>query len=335
LVASALVVGSAVAASITGFTPSSGIENIANACVGSRITITGAGFAQDSQGNPVAVTGVSFNGTPAASFAVGSDTMLYATVPASATTGPISIATSAGTVTSTAPFYVFRCAGFSPGGPVGGTPGSSASTVPTVTGFSPAQGTVGSKITISGSAFGNVIEVQIGGLAAKFTAVSKSMISATVPAGARTGKIAVTAPPDWIAKSAAKFTVIGANGKPITSPPPHPTTTPSQSTKPATTPTPGMSKPTTPSTPSFPLGDPSAGASVFASAGCATCHTLTAAGSTGTAGPNLDALQPSVAVIENQVEYGGDHMPAYGSTLTPQQIANLAAYVYQSTQRPA
>ena len=39
-------------------------------------------------------------------------------------------------------------------------------------------------------------------------------------------------------------------------------------------------------------GDASNGAQVFASAGCGGCHTLEAAGSSGTVGPNLDESQP-------------------------------------------
>ena len=35
-------------------------------------------------------------------------------------------------------------------------------------------------------------------------------------------------------------------------------------------------------------GDPEAGADIFASAGCGSCHTYEPAGSSGTAGPNLD-----------------------------------------------
>ena len=40
-------------------------------------------------------------------------------------------------------------------------------------------------------------------------------------------------------------------------------------------------------------GDATAGASVFESAGCGACHTLSAAGSSGTVGPNLDDAKPS------------------------------------------
>jgi large repetitive protein len=201
-----LVVNSAVAASITGFTPAAGIENIVNTCIGTQVTITGVGFAQDGQGGNVAVTGVSFNGTPAPSFRIGSDTTLYATVPATATTGPITVATSAGAATSTTPFYVFRCAANAPGGPIGGTAGSPGSTVPTVTSFSPAKGGPGARVTISGTAFSGVTKVQIGGVVAKFTVVSASTITATVPAKAKTGKISVTAP-DGTRTSSAKFIV--------------------------------------------------------------------------------------------------------------------------------
>ena len=78
-------------------------------------------------------------------------------------------------------------------------------------------------------------------------------------------------------------------------------------------------------------GDPQAGKAVFASAGCSACHTLKAAGSTGTVGPNLDQLKPAEDVIVHQVEVGGGPMPAFKDTLTPKQIQDVAAFVYVST----
>jgi len=78
-------------------------------------------------------------------------------------------------------------------------------------------------------------------------------------------------------------------------------------------------------------GDPVDGASVFQSAGCGGCHTLAAAGSTGNVGPNLDTLAAGQAAIISQVTGGGGFMPSFGSTLTTQQIKDVAAYVYQST----
>ena len=90
--------------------------------------------------------------------------------------------------------------------------------------------------------------------------------------------------------------------------------------------------PTFPVTPAFKLkGDPTAGASLFGSKGCGTCHTLAAAHATGTVGPNLDQLKPSYRAVTAQVTNGGGQMPAFKSQLTAQQIADVAAYVVKST----
>ena len=69
------------------------------------------------------------------------------------------------------------------------------------------------------------------------------------------------------------------------------------------------------------------GKQVFASAGCAGCHTLQDAGATGNVGPNLDTLKPSKAVVAHQVEVGGGAMPAFKGKLTPAQIDAVAQYV--------
>jgi mono/diheme cytochrome c family protein len=74
-----------------------------------------------------------------------------------------------------------------------------------------------------------------------------------------------------------------------------------------------------------------AGKSVFASAGCASCHTLKAAGSSGTVGPNLDQLKPSVARVVKQVTNGGAIMPPFKDKLSPKQIQDVAAFVATST----
>jgi outer membrane protein assembly factor BamB len=68
------------------------------------------------------------------------------------------------------------------------------------------------------------------------------------------------------------------------------------------------------------------GASVFKSS-CASCHTLAAAGSNGTVGPNLDQLKPSDALVTKQVTNGGGGMPAFGGQLSKTQIASVAKYV--------
>jgi mono/diheme cytochrome c family protein len=105
-----------------------------------------------------------------------------------------------------------------------------------------------------------------------------------------------------------------------------------------TTPTPvtvvgkAPAAPQAPVTPAFSLkGDPAAGASVFTSAGCGGCHTLAAAHSSGTVGPNLDQLKPDYRHVTAQVTNGGAQMPSFKSSLSTQQIADVSAYVVKST----
>jgi len=74
-------------------------------------------------------------------------------------------------------------------------------------------------------------------------------------------------------------------------------------------------------------GDPEAGADVFASAGCGSCHTLADAESSGTVGPNLDNSSIDYEGALDQITNGGGGMKAYSGTLTEEEIANVAAYV--------
>jgi mono/diheme cytochrome c family protein len=93
---------------------------------------------------------------------------------------------------------------------------------------------------------------------------------------------------------------------------------------------------TTPTT-TFPIvpafktkGDPTSGKTIF-TGNCATCHTLAAANATGTIGPNLDALKPDYQAVTAQVTNGGAQMPPFKSSLSTQQIADVAAFVVVST----
>jgi mono/diheme cytochrome c family protein len=89
---------------------------------------------------------------------------------------------------------------------------------------------------------------------------------------------------------------------------------------------------TFPIVPAFHLkGDSKKGSAVWASNGCAACHTLAAAHATGTVGPNLDQLKPNYQAVTAQVTNGGAAMPAFKSKLSAQQIADVAAYVVDST----
>jgi mono/diheme cytochrome c family protein len=79
-------------------------------------------------------------------------------------------------------------------------------------------------------------------------------------------------------------------------------------------------------------GDPEAGKAVFTGASsCGGCHTLAAAGASGAVGPNLDETKPDNELIVSRVTEGLGGMPAFGEQLTPQQIADVAAYITQST----
>ena len=60
---------------------------------------------------------------------------------------------------------------------------------------------------------------------------------------------------------------------------------------------------------------------------CAGCHTLAAAGATGTVGPNLDQLKPPLARVQRQVIHGGVVMPAFQNVLTSAQIKAVAKFV--------
>jgi uncharacterized membrane protein len=76
------------------------------------------------------------------------------------------------------------------------------------------------------------------------------------------------------------------------------------------------------------------GKAVFVSSGCGSCHTLRDAGTTGTVGPNLDALRPPRDAIAQQVANGGGAMPSFRSQLSPAQIEAVADYVASVAGKP-
>ena len=86
----------------------------------------------------------------------------------------------------------------------------------------------------------------------------------------------------------------------------------------------------TASTPIPADADAAAGAKVFASAGCGSCHTLSAAKASGQVGPNLDDAKPGYDTVLAKVTNGGGGMPSFGGQLSEQQIRDVAAYVATS-----
>jgi alpha-tubulin suppressor-like RCC1 family protein len=159
-----------VAPTITSFTPASGIQ-------GTSVTVKGT--------NLLDASAVSFGGIPATIISTTATTVV-ATVPVGSSTGTIAVTTPGGTTTSANAFDV----------------------VPTLDGFTPLDGPVGTTVTLTGTGFLGA-SVAFGTVAATTTTVTDTTITTTVPATAATGKITVTTA-GGSAKSAGTFTVVVA-----------------------------------------------------------------------------------------------------------------------------
>ena len=79
-------------------------------------------------------------------------------------------------------------------------------------------------------------------------------------------------------------------------------------------------------------GDPGAGAGIFKTGPCASCHTLASAGTHGTVGPNLTGLKVPLSLVVDRLLHGKGAMPPFKGTLTEKQIEDVAAYVSSATQ---
>ncbi len=166
---------------ITGFKPDIGP-------VGTSVTVSGSGF--------VGVTGVAFNGV-AADFKASSGTLITATVPAGAATGPISVAVLKAVVASKSAFVVVM------------PPPSH----PMISGVSPDAGGPGTKVTIIGVQLAGLTTVLFNSIRAEFVANSESSVTAVVPAGASTGPITLLLKGVQL-KSPSDFKVTVLPGKP-------------------------------------------------------------------------------------------------------------------------
>ncbi len=74
-------------------------------------------------------------------------------------------------------------------------------------------------------------------------------------------------------------------------------------------------------------GDPIAGKKLFASSGCNGCHTFKAAGSSGTQGPDLDSVNPSIGAVMRQLAHPSGLMPSFSDKLSETEKRNIAAFV--------
>jgi len=140
---------------------------------GTGVTITGFTGA----------TAVSFNGV-AAAFTVDTSGTITTTVPAGATTGPITITTPGGPLVTTTRFTV----------------------TPAISSFAPVTGAAGTGVTITGTNFSGATGVSFNGHPAQFTVSNSGTVTTAVPVGATNGPITVTTL-DGTATSSATFTV--------------------------------------------------------------------------------------------------------------------------------
>ncbi len=145
--------------------------------IGAKVGILGQGFSSSSV--------VKFGGVKATAVTLTGSTYLTATVPTGAHTGSVTIKEGATILTSGQTFKV----------------------TPTLKSFSPPSGTVGTSVTIIGSGLTQTTKVAFNGTSASFTVDSDTQVTATVPAGATTGKIVVTTK-GGSASSTTNFAVI-------------------------------------------------------------------------------------------------------------------------------
>jgi hypothetical protein len=141
---------------ISGLSPASGLP-------GDRVTISGSGF--------VDVSAVTFSGLPAEILDT-STSGLQVRVPASAETGAVAVTNYLGTALSPVNFLIVA---------------------PKIKSFSPVSGTVGTRVTVSGSGFSGLVSLEFNGVPAQVLAASATSITVRVPAGATTGPLAVEA----------------------------------------------------------------------------------------------------------------------------------------------
>ena len=67
------------------------------------------------------------------------------------------------------------------------------------------------------------------------------------------------------------------------------------------------------------------GKQIFTAEGCGGCHTLAAAGASGSSGPDLDEVAPDAATVAAKVKSGGGSMPSFD--LPAPELDALAEYV--------
>lgn len=133
-----------------------------------QMTILGSGLAK--------ATAVTVGGAAVGWFSA-TDTKILTFVPAGAASGKVAVTTPAGTATSAADFTL------DPGLPA----------PPSITSIEPPNGPVNTMVRLFGTGLLSVTRVELSGNAVAFTPVSDTELTFTVPAGASTGPVSITA----------------------------------------------------------------------------------------------------------------------------------------------
>lgn len=169
--------GSAGAATITSwFGGKASVPQIVTAtgnCPGTIITINGSGFVNDGG------LAVSIGGVPANQIIVGQDTVIWARVASTATTGPVVVTTSKGSVTA-------------PGGNAIVYPCQSTGTAgekPSVATLKPATAKAGAKLTLNGTGFVGTTSVTVGGEKANYAIPSDILMYIRLPSDLKSGAL--------------------------------------------------------------------------------------------------------------------------------------------------
>ena len=146
---------------VNSITPASGV-------IGTQITISGSGFQTAKGSSAIAINGW------AATTSNWNDTQIVATIPSSATTGPVSVTVNGIASNQDVVFTVPN---------------------PVITSITPSSGPIGTQVTVRGTGFGATqgsSTLKLQGPAATIISWSDTQIVATVPPGSMTGYILVT-----------------------------------------------------------------------------------------------------------------------------------------------
>jgi hypothetical protein len=166
----------------SGISPTHGV-------IGATVTISGSGFT--------GATSVGFTGASQSVLTVNSDFQIITSVPSGAGTGTLTVTTPGGTSAPSAQTFSVD-----------------PSPTPTISGFLPASGPVGTSVTITGTGFTGASAVKFNSTAATvFSVTDDTHVNAIVPAGATNGLVSVTTL-GGTATSSSSFTVTSGQALP-------------------------------------------------------------------------------------------------------------------------